>query len=182
MMFLMLLSQFLKKVLTNLVAKVTILISRHTYDEAMLKYGSDKPDLRNPIEICPASDVFVGSGFSIFTKAIDSGSVIRAIPAPKCGDKPRSFFDKTIEFAQSNGAKGLAYINFDENGAGKGPIAKFLSDEKLQQLKHDAGVGAGDAVFFSCGKEKKRGAGLVRAKLGEDLELIDHLFTNLLDC
>lgn len=146
-----------------------------TYDEAMLKYGSDKPDLRNPIEICPASDVFVGSGFSIFTKAIDSGAVIRAIPAPKCGDKPRSFFDKTIEFAQSNGAKGLAYISFDENGAGKGPIAKFLSDEKLQQLKHDAGVGAGDAVFFSCGKEKEaaRIAGLVRTKLGEDLELID---------
>ncbi len=145
------------------------------YDEAMLKYGSDKPDLRNPIEISEASDVFVGSGFSIFTKAIEGGSIIRAIPAPKCESKPRSFFDKTIEFAQGNGAKGLAYIIFDENGEGKGPIAKFLTAEKLAQLKKDAGLSNGDAVFFSCGKEKEaaRIAGLVRAKLGEDLDLID---------
>lgn len=145
------------------------------YDEAMLKYGCDKPDLRNPIEISEASDVFVGSGFSIFTKAIDGGAKIRAIPAPGCADKARSFFDKMIEFAQGNGAKGLAYIIFDENGAGKGPIAKFLSEEKLLQLKNDAGLKAGDAVFFSCGNEKEAAkiAGLVRDKLGTDLELID---------
>lgn len=148
---------------------------RITYDDAMLKYGSDKPDLRNPIEISEASDVFVGSGFSIFTKAIDGGSIIRAIPAPGCASKARSFFDKTIEFAQGNGAKGLAYIIFDENGEGKGPIAKFLSAEKLAQLKKDSGLNNGDAVFFSCGKEKEaaRIAGLVRTRLGEDLQLID---------
>ena len=122
-----------------------------------------------------ASDIFIGSGFSIFTSAIASGSFIRAIPAPKCAAQPRSFFDKTIEFAQSNGAKGLAYIIFDENGEGKGPIAKFLSPEKLAELKQIAGLNNGDAVFFSCGKpyEASKIAGLVRIKLGQDLGLID---------
>jgi len=146
-----------------------------TYKDAILKYGIDKPDLRNPILISEASDIFVGSGFSIFTNAIASGSIIRAIPAPKCAAQPRSFFDKTIEFAQSNGAKGLAYIIFDENGEGKGPIAKFLSPEKLAELKQVAGLNNGDAVFFSCGKpsEAAKIAGLVRIKLGQDLGLIE---------
>lgn len=145
------------------------------YQDAMLKYGSDKPDLRNPIEICEATEIFVGSGFSIFTKAIDSGAKIRAIPAPKCSEKARSFFDKMIEYAQSHGAKGLAYIIFDENGKGKGPIAKFLSEEKLSELKEIASLNSGDAVFFSCGDEKEAAkiAGVVRDKLGNDLELID---------
>ena len=145
------------------------------YEEAMLKYGSDKPDLRNPIIISKGNDAFEGSGFSIFTKSLEKGMEIRAIPAPKCFSKPRSFFDKTIEYAQSNGAKGLAYITFDENGEGKGPIAKFLSKEKLDALKESAGLENGDAVFFSCGKEKEAAkiAGLVRDKLGQDLELID---------
>ena len=145
------------------------------YIEAMLKYGIDKPDLRNPIILSEATDIFVGSGFGIFTKAIEAGSLIRAIPAPKCADKARSFFDKTIEFAQSQGAKGLAYIIFDENGEGKGPIAKFLSAEKLAELKKTAGLNNGDAVFFSCGNEHEAAkiAGLVRIKLGEDLGLIE---------
>ncbi len=152
-----------------------------TYKDAILKYGIDKPDLRNPILISEASDIFVGSGFSIFTNAIANGSVIRAIPAPECAAQPRSFFDKTIEFAQSNGAKGLAYIIFDENGdesnaaqAARGPIAKFLSPEKLAALKQIAGLNNGDAVFFSCGKpcEAAKIAGLVRIKLGQDLGLI----------
>jgi aspartyl-tRNA synthetase len=148
---------------------------RIKYEDAMLYYGSDKPDLRNPIKICEASDVFVGSGFSIFTKAIESGSVIRAIPAPKCASLPRSFFDKTIAFAQENGAKGLAYIIFDENGEAKGPIAKFLSPEKLEQLKKDANLSNGDAVFFACGNKKEAAkiAGVVRNRLGNELKLID---------
>lgn len=146
-----------------------------TYEDAMLKYGIDKPDLRNPIIIAEATNVFVGSGFSIFTKAIDSGSIIRAIPAPKCAAQPRSFFDKMIEFAQSVGAKGLAYINFDENGEAKGPIAKFLSPEKLEELKKIANLQNGDAVFFACGaaREAAKIAGQVRIKLGHDLGLID---------
>lgn len=146
-----------------------------TYDDAMLKYGSDKPDLRNPIIITQGTEIFRGSEFSIFAKAIEKGATIRSIPAPKCGAKPRSFFDKTIEYAQANGAKGLAYIIFDENGVGKGPIAKFLTPEKLAELKSSANLENGDAVFFSCGKEKEAAkiAGLVRTKLGQDLELID---------
>jgi len=149
---------------------------RIPYSEAMLKYGIDKPDLRNPLIICDATDIFVGSGFSIFTNQIDKGSIIRAIPAPNTASQPRSFFDKMIEFAQSNGAKGLAYIIFDENGEAKGPIAKFLSPEKLLELKKIANLQNGDSVFFSCGKpdEASKIAGLVRIKLGQDLNLIDN--------
>jgi aspartyl-tRNA synthetase len=145
-----------------------------SYDQAMLKYGIDKPDLRNPIIISEASEIFSGSDFSIFSKAIEQGSVIRAIPAPKCANQPRSFFDKMIEFAQSVGSKGLAYIIFDENGEAKGPIAKFLNAEKLKQLKETAGLNNGDAVFFACSKVKEAAkiAGLVRIKLGQDLKLI----------
>ncbi len=145
------------------------------YDEAMLKYGIDKPDLRNPILISDATEIFRGSDFSIFAKQIEQGAKIRAIPAPKCSAQPRSFFDKMIEFAQSNGAKGLAYINFDENGEAKGPIAKFLSAEKLTELKKTANLNNGDSVFFSCGKthEAAKIAGQVRIKLGQDLKLID---------
>ena len=145
------------------------------YDEAMLKYGIDKPDLRNPILISDATEIFRGSDFSIFAKQIEQGATIRAIPAPKCATQPRSFFDKMIEFAQSFGAKGLAYIGFDEAGEAKGPIAKFLSAEKLAELKKSAGLQNGDAVFFSCGKtsEAAKIAGQVRIKLGSDLGLID---------
>ncbi len=162
-----------KKVLDNNVGEN---FPHITYKDSILKYGIDKPDLRNPILIAEATDIFVGSGFSIFTNAIASGSIIRAIPAPKCAVQPRSFFDKTIEFAVSNGAKGLAYIIFDENGEAKGPIAKFLSAEKLAELKQIAGLNNGDAVFFSCGKstEAAKIAGLVRIKLGQDLELIEN--------
>ncbi|MCH2037481.1 MAG: aspartate--tRNA ligase [Rickettsiales bacterium] len=148
---------------------------RIKYHDSMLKYGNDKPDLRNPIEISEAGDVFVGSGFSIFTKLLDQGKVIRAIPAPKTASKPRSFFDKMIGFAQEQGAQGLAYIIFDENGKAKGPIAKFLEEDKLAQLKESAGLADGDAVFFACDfkDEAAKLAGLVRTRLGEELELID---------
>lgn len=149
---------------------------RITYADSMLKYGSDKPDLRNPIEISDATDVFVSSGFGIFTSAIAVGNVIRAIPAPQTADKPRSFFDKMISFAQTElGAKGLAYITFDAQNEAKGPIAKFLAPEKLQQLRMQAGLKAGDAVFFTCGSSAEAAslAGKVRIKLGEELELIN---------
>ena len=149
---------------------------RITYQDSMMKYGSDKPDLRNPIEIVDATDIFRGSGFSIFNKAIDSGCIVRAIPAPKAGANSRSFFDNMISHAQSEfGAKGLGYIIFDESGKGKGPIAKFLSEEKLTELKEVAGLNNGDAVFFSCDVELAAAkiAGQVRSKLGHDLKLID---------
>ena len=146
------------------------------YQEAMLKYGSDKPDLRNPIIISDATNIFKNSEFSIFSKAIESGALIRAIPAPKTANQTRSFFDKMIEFAQGNGAKGLAYIIFDENNQAKGPIAKFLSPEKLKELQQTANLNSGDAVFFSCGKinEASKIAGLVRNKIAQELNLIDN--------
>lgn len=149
---------------------------RIPYEEAMLKYGSDKPDLRNPLIISDTTNIFADSGFGIFAKAIKDGAVIRAIPAPKCHDKARSFFDKTIEFAISNGAKGLAYIIFDENGEAKGPIAKLLDQERLDNLKKVANLNNTDAVFFSCGNKREAAkiAGAVRSKLGEELGLIDN--------
>ena len=146
------------------------------YQEAILKYGSDKPDLRNPIIITDATAIFKNSEFSIFSKAIESGALIRAIPAPKTANQTRSFFDKMIEFAQGNGAKGLAYIIFDENNQAKGPIAKFLSPEKLKELQQTANLNFGDAVFFSCGNinEASKIAGLVRNKIAQELNLIDN--------
>jgi aspartyl-tRNA synthetase len=148
---------------------------RITYEDAMLKYGSDKPDLRNPIEIIDAGEIWQGSGFGIFNKVLENGGTIRAIPAPKTADKPRSFFDKMIGFAQEHGAKGLAYIAYDADGNAKGPIAKFLSDENHTLLKKRAGIGAGDAVFFASGSKDEAAniAGVVRAELGRQLELID---------
>ncbi|MEQ9116461.1 MAG: aspartate--tRNA ligase [Rickettsiales bacterium] len=145
------------------------------YKEAMLKYGSDKPDLRNPIEISDVTDIFVNTDFSIFVNNIKKGAIVRAIPSPKTSDKPRSYFDKMIAFAQENGAKGLAYIIIDENGEGKGPIAKFLDKNSLESLKKAAGLENGDAVFLSCDKKymAEKISGVVRNKLGESLGLID---------
>lgn len=149
---------------------------RIPYKEAMLKYGSDKPDLRNPIIISDATEVFDGSDFSIFREAIKKGSVVRAIPAPATSSQPRSFFDKMIAHAQSEfGAKGLAYITFDEENNAKGPIAKFLDESRITKLQETAGLKAGDSVFFSCGAELEAAklAGNVRIKLGEDLDLLE---------
>lgn len=147
---------------------------RITYAEAMLKYGSDKPDTRNPITISDVTDVWQGSGFGIFNSVIANGGIVRAIPAPKCSEKARSFYDNMIAYAQSMGAKGLAYIIFDADGTAKGPIAKFLSAEKLAELQATANIKAGDAVFFSSGKplEAAKIAGYVRTQLGTELELI----------
>lgn len=148
---------------------------RITYHDAMLKYGSDKPDLRNPLTISDVTEIFRDSEFSIFRDSIAKGSKVRAIPAPKTASEPRSFFDKMIGFAQEQGAKGLAYIIFDNDGAGKGPIAKFLPAEKLKELQQIAGLQNGDSVFFSCSFEEEAAklAGKVRDKLGEELGLIE---------
>ena len=148
---------------------------RISYKDSMLKYGNDKPDLRNPLEISQVNDVFAGSDFSIFANAIAKGKVVRAIPAPNTAARPRSFFDKKIAFAQSHGAAGLGYIVFDEEGGAKGPIAKFLDESRLNKLKELTGVKNGDSVFFSSGTEAEAAniAGLVRTDLGQDLGLIN---------
>jgi aspartyl-tRNA synthetase len=147
---------------------------RIAFDDAMLKYGSDKPDLRNPLVIADVGSVFAGSDFKVFAGIVAAGGVVRAIPAPKTADRPRSFFDKMNAWAQGEGAPGLGYIVF-EGDAAKGPIAKFLNEERLAKLKALAGVGAGDAVFFVADKKPLAAAklaGAARKKLGEELELI----------
>ncbi len=148
---------------------------RIPYETAMLKYGSDKPDLRNPIEIADVGEIFQGSGFGIFAKAVGKGSVVRAIPAPGAAAKPRSFFDKLNSWAQKEGKPGLGYIVYGEDGAAKGPIAKNLDAERLERIKTEAGLRNGDAVFFVCEpvKEAARFAGIVRTRVGEELEVIE---------
>lgn len=147
---------------------------RIPFDEAMMKYGSDKPDLRNPIVIQDVTEAFRGSGFGIFAKQVDKGAVVRAIPAPGAGGKPRSFFDKLNDWARANGAAGLGYINFAD-GEAKGPIAKNLDPDRIEQIKAATGVADGDAVFFACDKAgaAAKFAGTVRTKLGDDLDLLE---------
>ncbi len=147
---------------------------RITYADSMLKYGSDKPDLRIPFEISDVTEVFDGSGFGIFAGAIKSGSIVRAIPAPKTADRPRSFFDKLNNWARGEGAKGLGYIIFDDAGEPKGPIAKHLDEARVAKLKEITGANPGDAVFFACDTpvEAAKFAGAARVKVAEDLDLI----------
>ena len=148
---------------------------RIPYAESMLKYGIDKPDLRNPIIISDVTEIFKDSDFSIFKSSIAKGSIVRAIPAPKAASQPRSFFDAMIAFAISEGAGGLAYIQFAEDGEAKGPIAKFLNANKLKELKEIAGLSNGDAVFFACDVKTKaeKLAGKVRIHLGNQLDLLE---------
>ncbi|MGB0575578.1 MAG: aspartate--tRNA ligase [Alphaproteobacteria bacterium] len=156
--------------------KVTPLpFPRIPFAEAMLKYGNDKPDLRNPIVMTDVTDVWRGTDFKIFASAIEKGSVVRAIPAPGAAEMPRSFFDKLNDWARAEGAGGLGYIIFGD-GEGKGPIAKFLNEDRTQALKATAGVGDGDAVFFACGAEAEasRFAGQARDRIGSELGLIDN--------
>jgi aspartyl-tRNA synthetase len=147
---------------------------RIPYEESLLKYGSDKPDLRNPIVISDVTEAFRGSGFSLFARIIEGGGIVRAIPAPGAGANPRSFFDKLNEWARAEGAGGLGYITFSEAGP-QGPIAKNLDTERAEQIRVICGLKAGDAVFFAAGKELEAAkfAGTVRTRLGNDLELID---------
>ena len=147
---------------------------RIPYDESMLKYGSDKPDLRNPLIITDVTEAFRGSSFGIFAKAVDSGAVVRAIPAPGAGGQPRSYFDKLNDWAREQGAAGLGYIVFEGKG-GKGPIARNLEDDNLTAIRKITGLGEGDAVFFACDKLNAAAqfAGAVRDRVGADLELIE---------
>jgi aspartyl-tRNA synthetase len=145
---------------------------RFTYAESMLRFGNDKPDLRNPLEIVDVTKLFAGSDFRAFAEAVARGEVVRTIKAPGAAGKPRSFFDQLGAYAQSLGAAGLAYVALTE--APKGPLAKFLPEPALEALKAATGAGPGDALFFIAGPEKKacQLGGLLRTKLGEVLELI----------
>jgi aspartyl-tRNA synthetase len=140
----------------------------------MVKYGCDKPDLRIPIEIVDITALFRQSKFNAFRVIVEKGGVIRAIPVKSIADKPRSFFDKLVEYAQSIGSKGLAYLVY-EGGGVKGPLAKFLGPDDLTTLGKLCGSMEGDVVFFvgEKAKEANRISGDLRLKLGRDLDLVE---------
>ena len=142
------------------------------FAESILKYGNDKPDLRIPIEISDVTDIFRGSGFSIFAKAIEGGSVVRAVPGPKCGS--RAIADRMNSWAQSEGAPGMGYIIYGD-GEARGPVAKALGADKAEEIRVATGVGDGDAVFFACSDEAAAAslAGRARVRIGEEQGLID---------
>jgi len=149
---------------------------RIPYSEAMLRYGVDKPDLRNPIIICDVKAIFDREDVSF--KAFKNKEAVRAIPAPRAAAQPRSWFDRLNDWARAEGAAGLGYIVFEEEGGkvvGRGPIAKFLAQAAMDQLITVTASKAGDAVFFAADKEARAAsfAGQVRIKLGNDLNLID---------
>ena len=146
---------------------------RIPYDESMLVYGSDKPDLRNPLRITDVTAQFAGSGFGLFAKIAAGGGIVRAIPAPGAGGNPRSFFDKLNDWARESGAGGLGYIIFDAEGP-KGPIARNLEADRAEAIRVACGLEAGDAVFFAAGKkdEAPKFSGAVRTRLGNELGLI----------
>ena len=152
---------------------------RIAYAESMLKYGSDKPDLRNPIVIADVSEEFADATveFKAFKGVVAQGGVVRAIPAPGAGAQPRSFFDKLNDWARGEmKAPGLGYITFEDDGGqlvGKGPIAKFIPLPVLLRLSQKANVKAGDALFFSAGKADAAAklAGAARTRIGNELGL-----------
>ncbi len=146
---------------------------RIPFREAMLKYGSDKPDLRNPLTIQDMTALFGNSGFGVYDSRVAEGDSVRAIVLPNQAEKPRSFFDKLDAFAKENEMGGMAYIALAQAGA-KG-IAKLLSAEKLAEIKQTLGMNDGDAVLFMVGKGLKlaKFAGRTRLKLGEELNLVD---------
>lgn len=146
---------------------------RIPYRESMIKYGSDKPDLRNPLEIMDASDFFHESGFGVYDDKVANGEQVRAIVLKETADKPRSFFDKLDAYAKESEMGGMAYIALSSAGA-KG-ISRFFSDEKLNEAKKFFNISEGDAVLLMAGEVNKlnKFAGLVRMKVGQELDLIE---------
>ncbi|ODU81003.1 aspartate--tRNA ligase [Novosphingobium sp. SCN 63-17] len=147
---------------------------RIPYSEAMLKYGSDKPDLRNPLLITDVSTHFTQSGFGLFEKIVGTGGVVRAIPAPATADKSRKFFDDMNDWARGEGFAGLGYVT-RKGGEFGGPIAKNHGTEGMERLYAELGLGADDGLFFAAGKEDQAAklAGLARNRVGEQLGLVD---------
>ena len=152
-----------------------------TYKTSMLKYGTDKPDLRNPIEIFDITEIMKRDDIKldIFKKIIEKGGVVRAIPAPNTSSKPRSFFDGYNNWAKEEGGKGLGYILFEKNKGkliANGPIGKFFSEKAINELVKICKLKDKDAVFFSSDKikEAERISGIARQKLGKELNLIDN--------
>ena len=152
---------------------------RISFKDSMLKYGSDKPDLRNPLVINDITEVFSREDvkFEIFKKLVKSGSRVRCIVTRNTKDKPRSFFDNIDKWARAQGASGLAYFTIDKDKeiSGKGPVGKFFSKESLQEIMKMTNAEVGDSIFFACAKQKEveKITSLARDKIAKDLELID---------
>ena len=147
---------------------------RIPYKEALLKYGSDKPDLRNPLLITDVSEHFKGSGFGLFAGLVEKGSVVRAVPAPGTAEKSRKFFDDMNEWARSEGFAGLGYAT-RKGGEWGGPIAKNHGEEGMNRIADAMGLGPDDGIFFAAGKEADAAklAGLARTRVGEQLDLVE---------
>ncbi len=153
-----------------------------TYSDTMLKYGTDKPDLRNPLIISDITKLFVRDdiSFEIFKKLVKKGSIVRSITIKNIKDKPRSFFDGIDKWAKDQGSSGLAYFTLEKNQkiSGKGPVGKFFSEESLIELMKLTNAEVGDTIFLSCGKQSdvEKILSLARTKIAEELNLIkdDH--------
>ena len=162
-----------------------------TFSDAMLKYGTDKPDLRNPLEICDLTKIFERDDvkFEIFKKLVKSGSIVRAIVTKKTNTKPRSFFDNIDKWAKGEGSSGLAYFSFEKENnkfCGKGPIGKFFPSESIEEIIKISKANIGDSIFFACGQKKdvEKILSLARDKIASDLNLIDknlHAFCWIVD-
>ena len=152
---------------------------RISYKKAMQNYGTDKPDLRNPLIIQNITDIFKRDDvkFDIFKKLVKSGSIVRAIVTKNTKEKPRSFFDNIDKWAKEQGASGLAYftIEKDKEIKGKGPVGKFFSEDSLKEIMKTCNAEVGDSIFLACGKEKdiEKILSLARNKIAKDLDIID---------
>ena len=152
---------------------------RISYEESMLKYGTDKPDIRNPLLISDASEIFKREDvkFDIFKKLVNSGSIVRCISVKDVASKPRSFFDSIDKWAKNEGSSGLAYITIEkkEKITAKGPIGKFFSEAALKNLMELTNSNIGDSIFFACGKinEVEKLLSQARQKIAKSLNLID---------
>jgi aspartyl-tRNA synthetase len=150
-----------------------------SYTDAMLKYGTDKPDLRNPLIINNITDIFKRSdvSFEIFNKLVKSGCIVRCISTKNTKDKPRSFFDNIDKWAKEQGGSGLAYFTFEKenNLFAKGPIGKFFSKEALLEIMKKTNSEVGDSIFMACGKKEdlEKITSQARDKIARDLDLID---------
>ena len=151
-----------------------------TFSETMLKYGTDKPDLRNPLEICNLTKIFERDDvkFEIFKNLVNKGSIVRAIVTKNTKDKPRSFFDNIDKWAKDEGSSGLAYFTLEnENNkiSGKGPVGKFFSSEACEEIMKISNAQIGDSIFFACGqvKDVEKLLALARDKIAKDLDIID---------
>jgi aspartyl-tRNA synthetase len=146
---------------------------RITYEDAMVMYGTDKPDLRNPIRAADVTEIFRGSEFAVFANAVAEGSVVRAIPAPGAAERSRSFFDKMVGFGESLGLGGLAYVIAGDTL--RGPLAKYLPGERREQLFNVAGIRQGDAAFFAAGPADslRRPVDAIRMHLGRELAVVE---------